>query len=591
MLQDAFEGVDELEGIRSDDDPLNDQLAEHSSEGGFEDNNDQSSDEDEMSGVGEPLVEDVSDRGSNAGEHDLDDSISIAEEPSDLRFSKPGGINGTNGRPKRRMKNVQGDGPKTYTRGAYDRIGVKTSNTLRRLCFYGPAEADNEPVLRARRKWFYEPTLPSKVADPEGFGGMHRSFFLGEDMRVRQVEEYSGWWLDDGGRDLFLSKQLFSGLSEERAAEYALPGQNHDLPCAMGPFQSQHLFNLGVGQAVSLRNAWKQQNGRHTNGFVLNLGARFNCLDWAPNQDGADQHLAVSVLPPRVNDHAPFEAPKAPAFTPQPQYKSNIQVWAFQVDGFGSVDSETPPQLKLTICSEWGDAKCLKWCPVSSEEDQSAGSKRLGLLAGIWFDGAIRILDLSVPKDGSDVCHSIVEKAAFESHPPDTLYTCLAWISSSRIAAGCANGCIAIWGLPKSLRSTSTNARPIIYSSISTSYILAMDTCYPSRPDMLLTISMNGYIGMTDLSQFGTSPSSPSNTVYSSRIRLSHPPLLWHEFSQTVLHVEDSYIMKGSPVRRLFTNIGLGRAKSNATSLAVSPCHPFVLVGSADGEVFCHESA
>jgi hypothetical protein len=39
------------------------------------------------------------------------------------------------------------------------------------------------------------------------------------------------------------------------------------------------------------------------------------------------------------------------------------------------------------------------------------------------------------------------EKAAFEIEGQDTIFTCLAWLSSNLIAVGCANGFVAIFDL------------------------------------------------------------------------------------------------------------------------------------------------
>lgn len=64
------------------------------------------------------------------------------------------------------------------------------------------------------------------------------------------------------------------------------------------------------------------------------------------------------------------------------------------------------------------------------------------------------------------------------------------------------------------------------------------------------------------------------------------PLLAWHEFGQIAIHADDNTAIKGSTLRRYFANLYLARGGGNPTSLATSPCHPFILVGGANGDVF-----
>jgi transcription factor C subunit 6 len=67
---------------------------------------------------------------------------------------------------------------------------------------------------------------------------------------------------------------------------------------------------------------------------------------------------------------------------------------------------------------------------------------------------------------------------------------------------------------------------------------------------------------------------------------MGHPLLVWNDFGQIAIHADDTSTIKGSTLRRFFAKLVLAKAKSNATSIASSPCHPFILVGCANGEVF-----
>ena len=96
---------------------------------------------------------------------------------------------------------------------------------------------------------------------------------------------------------------------------------------------------------------------------------------------------------------------------------------------------------------------------------------------------------------------------------------------------------------------------------------------------------MAGQMTMTDLAEMELSLSSDRSTIYTPRARIVQSLVVWHEFAQVTLHIDESYGLRGSPLRRFFKSIGLGRYRSNNTAMATSPVHPFILVGTASGEV------
>jgi transcription factor C subunit 6 len=590
-LQDAFEGIDELEDLRSDDGMNVDAATDTDN-----DTQDQFQQEEEE-------VVHSSEEDSDLEAHGSEDGSDVIREAEETTLGELIPVtDDMDDRPiKRRRKRQTGfakkppDPNNVYIRGISDHIEVKLSQTNHRLYHFGASNNGHKAIEDAKRKWLYEATLPSRVADANGFGGMHTSFFIGERERANEIKTQGRWWFEDGGMDSFRAAQVLEASDRSSALAYMLHQQSGDASFLMGPFNAPSHFKLGTGQSLSLLQAWQGSSLEHDafdepsnykRGFILNLGAKVHCLDWAPNQHGSNQYLAASVLPERKPSHRPFEAPDAPAFTPQPAHTSNVQVWTFLKSEAGCTNIDLPPKLQLVLCTDWGDVKALKWCPMPFHSEVQPTAKHLGLLAGIWSDGAIRIIEISLPKDDSQTAYVNILKAAFEARPPDTVCTCLAWISSTRIAAGCANGCIAVWDLPSSLQSASSNRRPIIYTWVSSSYILSITTCYPSRPHLLLIASMAGIISMTDLSRFGQSLTSQANTVLGSRARMGLPLLIWHDFGQIAIHAEDNSAIKGSTIRHFFSSITLARAKSNGTSIASSPCHPFILVGCANGDVF-----
>ena len=54
------------------------------------------------------------------------------------------------------------------------------------------------------------------------------------------------------------------------------------------------------------------------------------------------------------------------------------------------------------LCPDWGDPRQLKFCSTPREERDGYGEDghrlRLALLAGVWADGFVRVLDLRVDR-------------------------------------------------------------------------------------------------------------------------------------------------------------------------------------------------
>ena len=57
----------------------------------------------------------------------------------------------------------------------------------------------------------------------------------------------------------------------------------------------------------------------------------------------------------------------------------------------------TCPMSTQILCTDWGDAKQLKWCPTPFDIPRPANGTWLGLLAGVWADGAVRVVTVIVP--------------------------------------------------------------------------------------------------------------------------------------------------------------------------------------------------
>lgn len=520
---------------------------------------------------------------SDAGERDLDDAMSIAGDAAPSVEIKPKPANGCYPRPKRPYVLPE---DRLYSRGLPENITRKSGKYEKRLFLFGSSVKEFEAIEKTCYKWDGQDSLPLRRKPQDHVSENYEdSFWQGDEARQHEFETSWKWYFEHGGKEPLQKRQKFTKMSTEEGRARVNTSTVPERSFLAGPIKTLKLYKLPVGEFVSLKQIWEQPpktdeakppkyRPEDKAGFILNLGANVKCVEWAPNQPGSSQYLAASTWPER-------RVPKrtAPAYDPQKPHPSQVQIWEFAATDMGALDQGVAPVLKHVLCTEWGDIRALKWCPAAY--NPSSKTKRsIGLLAGIWGDGGLRVIDLMDQPQGLTK-YTRIEKAAFEAHPPGTIFTRVTWMSGSRIAAGCSNGCIAIFDLDKC--ASSDFPRPTSFTSVATGFILSMTSCYPSRQNILLTTSTDGYPRMTDLNQ--PDPSSAMATIQAPRSRTTQDIIAWDDFCQTAVVMDDNFALKGLPLRRFFTTVALGRAKSVGTSIATSPCHPFVLMGTAHGEV------
>ena len=192
--------------------------------------------------------------------------------------------------------------------------------------------------------------------------------------------------------------------------------------------------------------------------------------------------------------------------------------------------------------------------------------------------------------------------AAFEARPPETLCTCVAWLSPTDIAVGCANGYLAVWNIfpqnPMSVQDTSLHTtrrskvtsdrqskrptiltpRPYLYIPIHHTYILAITSAYPPFPQFLCTSSASGHTRLTDI----CSPTSDS--VFMPHMRIGPSFLAYSTHLNCFLtNSEDRNFVRAWPLRRFWTYIGLAKAEPELLSIGPAPLHSTILFGYADG--------
>ncbi|KAI9831579.1 MAG: hypothetical protein M1819_004811 [Sarea resinae] len=473
---------------------------------------------------------------------------------------------------------------------------------------FGSGAEDLASIISARDKWSNGPTLPQREKDKYGFGGLGYSFFYTEDQRKQEASKGWNWYYEQGGRQAFEEDQRMETLATADGEKYLPRSSNSDRKFLMGPYGKQRMFNLPVNSHMDIEAGWRPAsqacddgvgNGTANEirrpGWILNVGCKVQCMDWAPNQGGELQFLAISTFATKktaAEEAMPVpglgEPVVAPAFAPSRPSTASIQIWRFSSlpNGKPSMDPEQSPKLQMVICTDWGGVKQFRWCPTLREtrETEQEGFINLGLLAGVWADGRVRVLDVRCPIDPAAAPHYLhVTNVAFEARPPDAICTCVDWISSSDLAVGCANGFVAIWSFVAHLTSRPSKPAfspvPWYYEPHHETYILSIASSAPSRPHLIMTSSMDGYIRLSSLR------APAADTVLSTRCRLGTTTLAWSDHMQALLAAEESNTIRSYALRRFFSSASVARQNALVLSLATAATHPMFLAGGADGSV------
>ena len=274
----------------------------------------------------------------------------------------------------------------------------------------GPDENEQACFRQNRSKWIHNISLPTRQPNDHGHGGMAYPFNHPAGQRDMEATVGWDWYFSEGGKTAFQKKQVLEPLTSTAGDEYITRPADTTQRLLLGPYGKQQLFTLSLTQSLSLKKTWKSaqtNKSTHMNvgdlrtpskrqdGWVLNVGTSVQCLEWAPNHPGGIQYLAISTLPlKKSGNHQPAES--APAYTPSLPTPASIQIWTFTRSAAPDNTVHLNPELRTVICTEWGHARQLKWCPIPRlpRIDGPEAKVHLGLLAGVWSDGYVRVLDI-----------------------------------------------------------------------------------------------------------------------------------------------------------------------------------------------------
>ena len=452
---------------------------------------------------------------------------------------------------------------------------------------FGPTSEDLRPLFEARKRWLSQETLPSRAEEH-----LARSPFVTEETRKKETSALRDWY-GRFGRAACARNQQTEEMTAAEAEQYLLNAGPETLNLLAGELKNQKIHSLKKGHYMSAATPFGPQNSRQ--GWVFHLGSRIQDAQWAPNEQGSTQYLAVTVeqKDPASKKYKHLANPKAPAFNKTNSYPASIQIWAFGSKPDGSLDPMKEPRLALVICADWGAPKAIRWWPIGSQESaEQDGTVHLGLLAGIWSDGKVRIIDIAFTATHETQYLHFTQAAlslAFHSPPShetakpkdlklSTVPSCLTWLSPTSLAVATASGNVAIWTLTHP-STFSPNPRPWFHKQLADTYIVTLSSGYPSRPHFLSLTTADGFSRLVDLR------SPLADAVCSPRGRMIVYCQAWHEQTQSFVMVDEYYMLKHSTLRRYHQAIYTFRTESTLTTVGTSPVHPAVLVGTSDGSV------
>ncbi|PGH30577.1 hypothetical protein GX50_06660 [[Emmonsia] crescens] len=527
----------------------------------------------------------------------------------------------------------------THSRGLYKPSAHGAKVTYLKLTF-GASDADLLPMIYNRTRWTKgrDATFPSRATLRETFSmsadEIGAALGVSGDMLRKEATSGWNWYYGENTSGRFSKRQRMVGIAAEEGKRYLPRARTKKHTVIIGPASSQKVFKLGVGESLDFGEAWSEikpkgkktgrtkkgdrqtreaaktqepllpetelmsevENGsasrsrRNREGWILNLGNKVQCLSWAPNCTGTTQYLAVavqiSVLQKQSLDGV---SQGAPAFTPSPPYPSVIQIWSFEStkeeNDVRQLDMAVKPRLRQVICTDAGDIMRLSWCPMSRDKregDETIEGVNIGLLAGVWGDGSVKVLDVQLNKLASETEYVQVHAPAFEAKPPSTLCTCFCWLSPSDLAVGTASGFIGVWSLssPSNANDPGANPTPYIYVSVHTSYILNITSSYPSYPHILVTTGMDGKTILFSLLD------SQADVTEASRSRVGSYEVSYSPFLRTYICSDDTEFVRIQPLRRFFSTSSILQTYDLVSAITpANLCHPSFLAGNVSGTV------
>ncbi|OQE05821.1 hypothetical protein PENVUL_c021G04429 [Penicillium vulpinum] len=490
----------------------------------------------------------------------------------------------------------------THIRGIIEPRDHLSKITYYNLTF-GSDDRDLMPAVHFRMRWNkgLDAVFPSRFIleeiekKPEYLYGP--TFGVHPDDATKESTYGWDWYYDQGTGERFRKRQRIETIEESMASQKYLPQpdtRKHGI--LLGPHDNQRLFELGYHESFDFGKAWEASGARTgesktgtkriREGWILNIGRKAHCMTWAPNQNGLSQYLAVAapITENQKNQYKSEDSEPISSFQPSEPFPSALQIWEFK-----GKPSETPsmtldmnskPRLRQVLCADWGDLRRMVWCTLprtKRAEDAEEEKESIGLLATVWGDGYVRVLDIKIDGGSQETEFLKIKSPAFEARPPSTVCTCVSWLSPSDLVVGCGNGFVAVWNIGP---SSAPDPPPYFYRPIHATYILDITSAYPVHPQLIITVSMDGETRMWSVLD------STGEMASTGRMRSASPHIGYSPICQSVVAGDENEFARIIPVRRFFTTTTIARLSSTITAMAqCSIHHPCALFGSSAGEV------
>lgn len=513
------------------------------------------------------------------------------------------------------------DPNESHYRGGLNHNNNTSKEMLYKFAF-GSDERDLMAALYQRDQWLEggdaclprRNTLENPKRQPDYPYGLTLGLSL-EDFEAESKFSWD-WYYDKDIGDRFRATQHSEKLKKLDINDYLAKPPTKKHTVLMGPADQQTQIDLNYDEPYDYSKPWDPTRGANDQkprkpareGWLMSFGRKIQCSAWAPNQEGLSQFLAVVVpiTEAQKKKYSSHRTDSGNAFQPAPPYPCAIQLWEFKGKEIGcptkSLDMSTKPQRRLVACTNWGDIRSIAWCPMLREErpeDSQGDTQSIGLLAGIWGDGKVRVLDIKLQRGSQQEEHGMllirsecfehlikvsniwfqvrVTSPVFEARPPSTVCSCVTWLSPSDIAVGCSDGHVAIWSI---LPSSSPEPHPYFYRLVHSTWVLSITSAYPSNPHLISTISMDGE---TQLWSMIEPQGEMTSTV---RMRMAARHVSYSPVLQSVISIDENDFGRMMPIRRFFSSTAVANLPSSVIGLA--PCsfwHPCILLGGTGGEV------
>ncbi|KIW54337.1 hypothetical protein PV05_06701 [Exophiala xenobiotica] len=482
---------------------------------------------------------------------------------------------------------------------------------------FGPDVEDLQDVLRARDTWLKgrDATLPSRLTlsvalNQSDTSGQHGSQTATAGRSKHCASNVSDSWIDS-----VLSHQILTQPQDLELYEKYFLRHKPSHSVVLGPFDRQQQYTLDYCSPLDFGWAWPKSGGsaddqasysgeRYHQGWLINVGERVNCLTWAPQHEGV-QYLAVATRCTSAQRHlAAGKEDLRPAFHPSPLFPSAIQIWAFStketdIPGVRTFAMNLKPKLVMVVCTEWGNIRAVKWCPLDHPPTQNSTSDSkstpLGLLGILSADGCAHILGIPCPPNQSSSSPTAfkAERAGLCMRPPnDTVFTSLTFATSSDLILGAADGSIHLFDLTDA--SNYTQPHSYMTHQLHNTYVTSLCTADPvSITPLIASMSANGDLALTDLRSPTQDKISinhaclPTRDIYYAPFTRSFIIGL-DRVGSTHLDAQSATYLVCHHLRQFHMGLRVAKLPDHtgaATALAGSHHHPCILVGNAKGQV------